>query len=100
MGYNITAEGQKATVAVRGHLYVEDVADMKARIFDEIANGVVKFQFDLTDLNYIDSAGLGLLISIQKRVIPLGGRVTVTGAQGLVLEIFELTRLDRVFFPR
>ena len=50
-----------------------------------------------TDIDYIDSAGLGVLISVQKRAASVGGQVSVSGLSGMVKEIFELTRLDRIF---
>jgi len=38
-----------------------------------------------------------VLISIHKRCLQKGGRMTVTGLRGMVEELFKLTRLDLVF---
>jgi anti-sigma B factor antagonist len=100
MSYQISLEDQAVKVAIQGHLYVEDATDLKGLLFEHIDEGRCNFIFDFTKLDYIDSAGLGLLISIQKRVVPLGGKVLALGTHGLVREIFELTKLDRIFFPR
>lgn len=100
MSYQISLEDNTVRITVQGHLYVEDATDLKGALFDHIGDGRHNFIFDFSGLDYIDSAGLGLLISIQKRVVPMSGKVTVLGAKGLVREVFELTRLDRIFFPR
>ncbi|MCX7828769.1 MAG: STAS domain-containing protein [Thermanaerothrix sp.] len=100
MSYQISLDDQAVKITVQGHLYVEDAAELKGQLFEQIEAGHHNFVFDFAKLDYIDSAGLGLLISIQKRVVPLGGRVLALGAHGLVREIFELTKLDRIFFPR
>jgi len=59
--------------------------------------GAVNLTFDLSGLTYIDSSGLGVLISLHKRCLQKGGRMVITGLRGMVEELFKLTRLDLVF---
>src|ERR1700757_3654032 len=56
---------------------------------------------DLSDVNYIDSAGLAALIEAMQRVEGYGGKFLLTGLQETVRSIFEISRLDQVFqiFP-
>jgi anti-sigma B factor antagonist len=56
---------------------------------------------DLTDVNYIDSAGLAALIQAMQKVESYGGKFRLAGLQETVRSIFEISRLDQVFqiFP-
>jgi anti-sigma B factor antagonist len=52
--------------------------------------------FDLSDVSFIDSTGMGLIIYAFKRRQSAGGEFRVSGAQGQPLELFKLLRVDRV----
>ncbi len=52
---------------------------------------------DCTDLTYIDSTGLGVLIIILKRVREYGGRIRITNLKPYIKKIFVITELDKVF---
>jgi anti-sigma B factor antagonist len=52
---------------------------------------------DVSDLDFIDSTGVAVLVSLFKRARDYGGEVVVTGASDQPLAIFRLLRLDRVF---
>src|SRR6478735_11826721 len=56
---------------------------------------------DLTDVSYIDSAGLAALIQAMQKVEGYGGKFMLAGLQETVRSIFEISRLDQVFqiFP-
>jgi anti-sigma B factor antagonist len=56
---------------------------------------------DLSDVSYIDSAGLASLIQGMQKVEAYGGKFLLAGLQETVRSIFEISRLDQVFqvFP-
>jgi anti-sigma B factor antagonist len=54
-------------------------------------------EVDLQQANFIDSEGLGALISAHKAVASRGGCVRLIGANTMVTELFRLTRLDQLF---
>jgi anti-sigma B factor antagonist len=56
---------------------------------------------DLSQVTYIDSAGLAALIEAMQTVEGYGGRFLLAGLQETVRSIFEISRLDQVFqiFP-
>jgi len=51
---------------------------------------------DMSALRLIDSAGVGAVVSLYKRVRAQGGQVSVQGLNGQPLAIFQLLRLDRL----
>ncbi len=52
---------------------------------------------DLTKVSFIDSTGLGILISLMRQLNEKEGILRLTGLQDEVKSIFEITRLYRVF---
>ena len=56
---------------------------------------------DLSQVSYIDSSGLAVLIEAMQNVAGYGGKFALTGLQEGVRPIFEIARLDQVFriFP-
>jgi anti-sigma B factor antagonist len=56
---------------------------------------------DLSDVTYIDSAGLAALIEAMQKMEGYGGKFLLAGLQETVRSIFEISRLDLVFqiFP-
>ncbi len=65
-----------------------------------VERGVIRFVLDLSLVTFIDSTGLGALVSALKSS-GSAGEVVVAGARAPVLTLFKLTRMDRVFrmFP-
>lgn len=75
-------------------------ADVKAQAFRRIERRA-DVVLDLSGLEFVDSAGLGVLVGIYKRVTSRGRRVVLAGAQPYVARAMHIIRLDRLFesFP-
>ena len=54
---------------------------------------------DLTEVPYMDSAGLGMIVSHYVRCQGRGVRLVAAGVSSRVVQLFELTKVDK-FFPR
>lgn len=67
----------------------------KARSFLEGAGSPATFDFQA--LEYISSAGLGLLLSAHKRLLPLGGRLRLINVGNQLYDIFRFSGFDQVF---
>ncbi|WP_406707279.1 STAS domain-containing protein [Tunturiibacter gelidoferens] len=52
---------------------------------------------DLTEVPYMDSAGLGLIVSHYVRCQSTGVRLVVAGVNPRVLQLFEMTKVDKFF---
>jgi len=61
-----------------------------------IEQGHHAFVLDFSEIKFIDSAGLGTILALLKRV-GKGGEILITGASETVSSMFKLTRMDRVF---
>ena len=61
-----------------------------------IEGGAKKLILDLSELTYIDSAGIGMLMNTWGQSNKAGGKLAVAGATGPVAETFSIVHLDRV----
>lgn len=64
-----------------------------------IAEGEERITLDLGNVEFIDSAGLGAIVSVLK-MIGRTGTFELTGVHGAVHKVFTLTRMNRVFTIR
>jgi anti-sigma B factor antagonist len=70
--------------------------DLKAKVGARIEQGAQKLVLDLTDVEFVDSTGLGAILAVVKRV-PASGSVVLCGCRPTLVDLMRLTRLDRVF---
>ncbi len=84
-------------VTIDGQLIVVNRQDLKQLVQDALDRGDRKFVFDFTRTAYIDSSGLGALVSISKRVREAGGEMRLAGLNEDLRSLFELTKLDTLF---
>ena len=61
-----------------------------------IETGARRMVLDVSRLEFIDSAGIGTLLSCAGQMEKDGGRLRISGAQGRVKHAFEIVHLDRV----
>ena len=84
-------------VTVDGQLIVANRQDLKQMVQEAIDRGERKFLLDFTPTAYIDSSGLGALVSINKKVREVGGTLRLAGLNEDLASLFELTKLDTLF---
>lgn len=89
--------GGVVVVRVEGQLIVGNRQELKDLIGAALDRGERKFLIDFGRTGYIDSSGLGALVSLSKRVRELGGELRLSGLNEDLRSLFELTKLDTLF---
>lgn len=98
MGFSKTTSGQGVTVVrVEGQLIVGNRQELKSLIQEAMEAGDRKFLIDCTQTAYIDSSGLGALVTISKKIRESGGELRLAGLNDDLRSLFELTKLDSLF---
>ena len=59
--------------------------------------GAINLVIDFGNVKFLTSAVLGLLIRVSKKIYESGGHLKLCGINPKILEIFKITRLDRIF---
>jgi anti-sigma B factor antagonist len=72
-------------------------AEAKAFLKDVIDHGARRIVVDLSPTEFLDSAGLGVLLSAMKGARAVGGTVRLCSLTENLKTILRLTRLERVF---
>jgi anti-sigma B factor antagonist len=90
-------ENEQMQVSFSGSIYVKEAMEIRETFIALINQGQKFFLFDLSQVDYIDSPGLGVMVLIHKRASRNGGNLKIRGLQGIVKDLFELTRLNKVF---
>lgn len=85
------------TIKIPKDFIVDEVASLRADTNKLIEEGTRNFTFDFSGCDFIDSTGLGALVSIYKKCVEKGGSVKLKTLKPQVEKLFKLTRLDRVF---
>ncbi|PJA97021.1 MAG: hypothetical protein CO129_03425 [Ignavibacteriales bacterium CG_4_9_14_3_um_filter_34_10] len=76
---------------------VKEADLLKDNLTKAISTGFKKIIIDLSEVEYIDSTFLGVLVSALKRVTKEKGDIRLIGFKPAVYAMFELTRMFRVF---
>ena len=82
---------------VDGQLIVGNRQEFKQRVLDALEAGERRFLVDFTRTGYIDSSGLGVLVSLSKKIRDEGGDLRLAGLNEDLKTLFELTKLDTLF---
>ncbi|HWN20077.1 MAG TPA: STAS domain-containing protein [Gemmatimonadales bacterium] len=98
MGFNQT-KGSSGVVVVQveGQLIVGNRHELKDLVQAALEKGERRLLVDFSRTGYIDSSGLGALVSISKRIREMGGELRLSGLNDDLRSLFELTKLDTLF---
>jgi anti-sigma B factor antagonist len=98
MGFTKTSNAAGVTVVrIDGQLIVGNRQELKSLVQEGLDRGERKFLIDCSETGYIDSSGLGALVSLSKKVRELGGELRIAGLNEDLRSLFELTKLDTLF---
>jgi len=84
-------------VALGGELDAGTAPRVGADLHRLIDAGAASITLDCSDLAFIDSQGLGVLVGVSRRLRDAGGALHLHNAGNQLLRVLRLTRLDQVF---
>lgn len=70
--------------------------EFKQKMEKIIGEGNDQIILDISKISFMDSSSLGAMVAVLK-AMGSHGKLVIQGASGVVLELFKLTRMDRVF---
>jgi anti-sigma B factor antagonist len=97
MKYQRVDNGDETTLEIDGTLDAVTAPELRT-VVDQLVNEQRKsVTLELSSLRLIDSSGVGVIVSLFKRIRANGGQVKILGLRDQPRAIFRLLRLDRVF---
>lgn len=91
------ASSQATLVTLAGRLDTNSVGRFKTAITELAEQGAVLFVIDFSQLRFLDSSGLGALVSLLRLLAQKNGDIKLACLSPEVKSLFMLTRLNRVF---
>ena len=97
MDVKLLGEKRALLVRLRGELdhhaaaKIREEADRMLR-----STNAVNIIFDFSELSFMDSSGIGMIMGRYKKVRTLGGRVFAFGVNAQILRIMEMSGIDRI----
>ncbi|HMF45898.1 MAG TPA: STAS domain-containing protein [Candidatus Udaeobacter sp.] len=82
---------------LKGELDLHVIPEITASLDAIIDKRPERLVVDLSDVSYIDSAGLAALIQAMQKVQAYGGQFSLAGLETTLRSIFNMSRLDEVF---
>lgn len=84
-------------LAIEPNLITENRNALKSRVLDALAEGQKRFVLDFTACGYVDSNGLGVLVSIKQACHRASAQLVIAGLNEDLVTLFELTKCDTLF---
>jgi anti-sigma B factor antagonist len=97
MKYTRTDKGDETILEIHGTLDALTAPDLRGVVDELVSERRRSITLDLSSLRLIDSSGVGLIVSLFRRIRPDGGELKIVGLREQPRAIFRLLRLDRVF---
>lgn len=83
-------------VDMNGELDMSNAIDFKNEVINEfVSKGELNIALDFQNMEYIDSSGLGVIVSLHKRCKLNGGRLAICSLNDTLMRLFKLTSLDK-----
>lgn len=89
--------GTELLIVVRGRIVLEDLSRLKQTILPRIVRGIENVYVDLFRVEYVDSAGLGLLIGLKMQSKSQGAAITLLDPNKIVSDVLTISRVDGIF---
>ncbi|MGQ9366753.1 STAS domain-containing protein [Azospirillum sp. ST 5-10] len=96
MDYAMDIQGKDAVVRLRGRLTFNDHACLRALIREMLGNAATRQVFDLEGLEFVDSAGIGMLLIAREEMAGVDKELVLRGAAGQVRRVLAVAQLDKI----
>jgi anti-sigma B factor antagonist len=84
-------------IRLQGEFDLHAGPQLERRVLEALGRGASQLVIDLSEVSFIDSTTIGILMRTRKRLAPLRGRLLVVCSDHNILRLFEITALDRMF---
>jgi anti-sigma B factor antagonist len=97
---SVSEEGSETVVRAAGELDVNTAPELREQLARLVSEGARKIVVDLTDVSFVDSTALSVLVSALKRLRQADGDLELASPNPSVRRVFEITGLTRLFAIR
>ncbi len=96
MDYAIDVKEQESVVRLRGRLTFNDHAKLRALIREMLQNKAKRQVLDLSALEFVDSAGIGMLLIAREEMSNADKQLVLRAATGQVKRVLTVAQLNKI----
>jgi anti-anti-sigma factor len=96
MDYGIDVKEQEAVVQLKGRLTFNDHAKLRALIREMLQNKAKRQVLDLSALEFVDSAGIGMLLIAREEMANVDKQLVLRAATGQVKRVLTVAQLNKI----
>ena len=95
MELTVEVQGDTATIGLVGEVDSIASLELRAALLGALDGGATSLAFDCSELTFIDSAGLSVLIEAHQQAQMRWGKVTILRPSASLVRMLEITGLDK-----
>ncbi len=96
-GCDIRQQGSTSIVTISGEIDMSRSPSIHQQLVEALQARPARLIFDLTNVGYMDSSGVGVLVDALRRMRLHGGRLALVAVAPRVLSVLQITKLDQFF---
>lgn len=96
MDYGIDVKEQEAVVQLKGRLTFNDHAKLRSLIREMLQNKTKRQVLDLNALEFVDSAGIGMLLIAREEMANVDKQLVLRAATGQVKRVLTVAQLNKI----
>jgi anti-sigma B factor antagonist len=98
MKFSLTQQGAVTVVSLEGNLMGgPESSSLNSKVNELVDNGKTQVVIDLGQVGFMNSSGLGILITSATVLKTAGGRLTLANASEKIQALLKITRLSPLF---
>lgn len=97
MDISFKDHGEHKIIVVSGEVDLYNVSELKKQLFSVTDGSCSSVVIDMSNVNYMDSSGIGALVAGQKKMKAHSGKFALMSVHDDVLNILKLATLDKFF---
>jgi anti-sigma B factor antagonist len=90
-------EGNQTVIFLPRQFNGPNAAILSTLCKNHLTNGVIRFVVDASNLQFIDTEGIGVLLRNALRLQEFGGEISIRNLEGWVLQLFRKVGLEDIF---
>ena len=92
----IEKESSNLIIKLKGQLDLHTAQDFKNKVKKQLSNKINNIVLDLEAIDFIDSSGIGAILSLYKKIENKGGEVVIINMSPTLNRIFELSGVLKI----
>ena len=97
MDIKVRTSGKWQIMDIAGHIKGSEVSHFRFAVQRAMAAQQLFLAANLKDVGFIDSSGVGMLITCHQDLKAAGGRLLLMNLSDDIYDLFEMTSIDRLF---